>query len=42
MGPRAGLDASAKRKLPTPCWELNPGRAAHNLVSMLTELPRLP
>jgi hypothetical protein len=30
----------AKRKHPCPYWELNPGRLACSLVSILTELPR--
>jgi hypothetical protein len=41
VGLRAGLDAVAKRKKShqCPCWELNPGRPARSLVSVLTELP---
>jgi len=43
MGSRAGLDAVAKRKCPTvvPCRELNPGRQAHRLVTVLNDLPRI-
>jgi len=29
VGPRAGLDAVAKRKNPKTCRELNPGRSSH-------------
>jgi hypothetical protein len=42
VGPRAGLDASVKRKCLTLCRESNPGRPAPSLVTILTELPRLP
>jgi hypothetical protein len=38
MGPRAGLDAVAKRKNPYPCQESNPSCPAHNLVTIPTEL----
>jgi len=40
MGLRATLDAVAKRKKSHhgPCRELNTGRPARNLVSILTEL----
>jgi len=40
VGPRAGLDAIAKRTISHHClcWELNPGRPARSLVSILTEL----
>jgi hypothetical protein len=24
VGPRAGLDTVSKRKIPSPCWELDP------------------
>jgi hypothetical protein len=41
VGPRAGLDAVVKRKIPSPCGEWNPGRSARSLVTILTELPRL-
>jgi len=40
VGPRAGLDSVAKRKIPSPRRELNIGRPAR-LVIILTELPRL-
>jgi hypothetical protein len=44
MGPRAGLDAMAKRERPYhyPCWKLDPGRPLCNLVPILTELTRPP
>jgi hypothetical protein len=38
-GSRTGLDAVAKRKIPSPCWELNPGRPARGAVTVLAELP---
>jgi hypothetical protein len=38
---RDGLDTVAKRKIPCPCWELNTGRPARGLVTILTELSRL-
>jgi len=38
-GPRAGLNAVAVRKHPIPCWESNPGCPAHNLDTILIELP---
>jgi hypothetical protein len=41
VGHKADLDTVAKRKNPCPCWESNPGRPAHSLDSILTELPRL-
>jgi len=41
MGPRAGLDAVAKRKNPCSCREPNPGSPAHSLVTILTELSLL-
>jgi hypothetical protein len=42
MGPRAGLDAVAKRKKShhCSCRELNSGRPTRSLVTILTELPR--
>jgi hypothetical protein len=43
-GPQSRLDAVAKEKIKSlhcPCRELNPSRPARNLVSTLTELPRL-
>jgi hypothetical protein len=41
VGPNAGLDAVAKRKNPNPYRESNPACSACNLVTTLTELPRL-
>jgi hypothetical protein len=41
VGPRAGLDVAANRKIPAPCRESNPGRQACSLIIMLTALPRL-
>jgi hypothetical protein len=38
VGPRAGLDAEARRKILTPCRESNPGGPARSLVTILTEL----
>jgi hypothetical protein len=35
---RARLDVVAKRKNPFPCRELNPGRPARSLITILTEL----
>jgi hypothetical protein len=39
--PRAGLDAVARRKYPSTCWESNPSRLARSSVTTLAELPRL-
>jgi hypothetical protein len=39
VGPRAGLDAGARRKILCLCRGSNPGRAVHSQI--LTELPRL-
>jgi hypothetical protein len=41
VGLRAGLDAMEKRINPYPCRESNPGRAAHSLVAVPTELSRM-
>jgi hypothetical protein len=41
VGPRDGLDAVAKRKIPSPCRESNSDRPAFSLVTILTELFRL-
>jgi hypothetical protein len=42
VGPRAGLDAVAKRKIPPPTENRTPiSRRAHSVVTMLTVLPRL-
>jgi len=39
VGPRAGLEAVAKRKIPSPTLPgMEPGRPAHNLVTILTKL----
>jgi hypothetical protein len=40
VGPRTGLDAVAKRKIKShyTCRELNPGRPARSIVTVLTEL----
>jgi hypothetical protein len=35
VGPRAHLDAVAKRRIPCPCRESNPGRPARSLVTIL-------
>jgi hypothetical protein len=40
VGPRAGLDAVAKRKIPIPCRELNSRCPVRILVTILTELPK--
>jgi hypothetical protein len=39
--PRAGLNSVARRRNPSPSLESNPGRPAHNLVTILAELPLL-
>jgi hypothetical protein len=39
-GPKTGLDAAMKRKIPVPCREPNPYRPARGLFTVLTELPR--
>jgi hypothetical protein len=41
MGPRAGLDASVRRRNPSSYQESNSGYPARSLVTILTELPRL-
>jgi hypothetical protein len=41
VGPRAGLDVVAKRKIPCPCWESSPGHPARSLVTVVTELSQL-
>jgi hypothetical protein len=38
VGPRAGLDAVAKRKIPCPSPESKPGRPARSLAIILTEI----
>jgi hypothetical protein len=42
VGPRDVLQAVSKRKKSRnfTCWELNPGRPAGRIVTILTELPR--
>jgi hypothetical protein len=40
VGPRAGLNAVAKRKIPSPCGESNSDRPVRSLVTILTELSR--
>lgn len=39
LDPRASLDNVAKKKV-LSCWESNPGHPSHNLVTILTQLPR--
>jgi len=41
VGTRADLNAVVKRKYPCLCQESNPGLAVRNLVTMLTEQPRV-
>jgi hypothetical protein len=41
VGLRAGLDAVAKRRILSPCRELNPGLPACGLIAIPTELSRL-
>jgi len=41
VGPRAGPDAVAERKNPSPCQISNLGRLAHSLVTALAEVPLL-
>jgi hypothetical protein len=38
---RVSLDAMTRKNTPFPFRESNHGRPAHNLVTILTELPRL-
>jgi hypothetical protein len=40
VGPRAGLDAAAKRKIPSPWRESNPDHSACRLNAIRTELSR--
>jgi len=42
VGLRAGLDVVTKRKKPWLCRESKPGRPARNVVTILTDLRRLP
>jgi hypothetical protein len=39
MGSREAMNAVAKRKIPFPCRESNPGRPTRSIVSILTQLP---
>jgi len=41
VGPRDGLSAVAKRKIPNLCLESDPRRLALSVVTILTEIPRL-
>jgi hypothetical protein len=36
VDPRAGLDAVAKRKIPSPCRGSNPDRPIHSLITTTT------
>jgi len=40
MGPRAGMDAMVKRKIPTPYRESNPHHPARSPALILTILPQ--
>jgi hypothetical protein len=40
VGPRAILDMMLKKKIPSPCWELNPDYPIVQPVAILTELHR--
>jgi len=42
VGHRAGLDAMARSKNPTPYQESNPNRPVRSLVTIMTDLPRIP
>jgi len=42
MGYRAGMDAAARRRYPSPCRESNPSRSDYNVVTLLSELSRFP
>jgi hypothetical protein len=39
VGTKAGVDAVKRKISHFPCRELNPGRPARSLVSILTEIP---
>jgi hypothetical protein len=39
---RSGRGSEEKNSRNFPCWELNLVRRAHSMVTILTELPRLP
>jgi hypothetical protein len=40
VGPRAGLDAVAKRKIPFPCRESKPARPVRSVVIILTGMQK--
>jgi hypothetical protein len=42
VGPRDSIDVSENRKIPCPCWGLNPSYPARNLVTICTKLSRIP
>jgi hypothetical protein len=42
VGPRAGLDAGARRKIISPHRGSDPDRPARSQDTILSELPRLP
>jgi len=42
VGSRVGLDAVAKRKIPSSCRDSKSGRTARSLVTILTKVSRLP
>jgi hypothetical protein len=42
VGSTAGLDAVARRKNLCPCWQLNPASPARRIVTILTDLSRIP
>jgi hypothetical protein len=39
VGPRPGLNAVAKRKIPSHCWESNHDRPAGSLTAILYNIP---
>jgi hypothetical protein len=42
VGPRTGLDAVARRKIPNYYRESKPGRPTRSLVTVLAEVSRFP
>jgi len=38
VGPKVGLEAVAKGKIPCPCRKSNPGRPSRRLVTILTDI----
>jgi hypothetical protein len=40
VGPRAGLNAVVKRRIPSPCREWKTSPLARRIITILTELPR--